>query len=260
MACDPKLQSGWRLSAILPDLVEEGERLLALAHEQNATFALLGGVAIRLHAPEVPAALDRQYKDLDFAVPKGSSGATGKLLSAAGYEGHTVFNAMNSKERMLFHDNENGRQIDVFVGSFRMCHEIPLSDRLKPGDRTVPLAELLLTKLQIIELNEKDIRDTVLLLHGHEVADHDEDAVNAARIAELCAGDWGLWRTITANLERCVVEVEQYALPEHDQNRVRDRLGRLLGHIAEAPKSQKWKLRAKIGDRKRWYDLPEEVE
>ena len=248
------------MSAILPDLVKEGERLLALAHERDTTFAMLGGVAVRLHAPEVPTALDRQYKDLDFAVPKGGSGAAGKLLSDAGYEGHAVFNAMNSKERLLFHDHENGRQVDVFVGSFRMCHEIPLSDRLKPGEMTVPLAELLLTKLQIIELNEKDIRDTVLLLHGHEVADHDADAVNGARIGELCAGDWGLWRTITANLERCVDDVAGYALPEQDESRIRGRLGALLAKIEEAPKSRAWKMRAKIGDRKRWYDLPEEVE
>ena len=248
------------MSAILPDLVEEGERLLALAHEQDTTFALLGGVAVRLHATEVPAVLDREYKDLDFAVPKGGGGAAGRLLSEAGYGGHVVFNAMNSKERMLFHDNEHGRQVDVFVGSFRMCHEIPLSDRLRPGEKTVPLAELLLTKLQIIELNEKDIRDTVLLLHGHEVEEHDDEAVNGARIAELCANDWGLWRTITANLERCVLEVDQYSLAEQDQNRVRDRLKRLLGHIEDAPKSRAWRMRAKIGERKRWYDLPEEVE
>jgi hypothetical protein len=248
------------LSAILPDLVEEGERLLALAHDQNATFALLGGVAVRLHAPEVPAPLDRKYKDLDFAVPRGGSGTAGKLLTDAGYEPHVVFNAMNSKERLLFYDNEHGRQVDVFVGSFRMCHEIPLSDRLQPRTSTVPLAELLLTKLQIIELNEKDIRDTVLLLHGHEVADHDDDAVNAARIAELCANDWGLWRTITANLERCTLDVSQYALAHDEQARVVDRLKALLARIEEEPKSRAWKLRDKIGERKRWYDLPEEVE
>jgi len=82
-----------------------------------------------------------------------------------------------------------------------MCHEIPFGDRLEVQDRTVPLAELLLTKLQIIELNEKDVRDTLLLAHGHEVADRDGDAINGARIAALCAADWGLWRTITANVE-----------------------------------------------------------
>lgn len=248
------------MSAILPDLVEEGERLLALAHEQNATFALLGGVAVRLHAPEVPGALDREYKDLDFAVPRGGSGAAGKLLTQAGYEPHVVFNAMNGKERLLYHDNEHGRQVDVFVGSFRMCHEIPLSERLRPREATVPLAELLLTKLQIVELNEKDIRDTVLLLHGHEVAGHDDDAVNGDRVAELCANDWGLWRTITRNLERCALDVDRYELPQPERSRIKDRLSQLLSHIEAAPKSRAWRLRDKIGERRRWYDLPEEVE
>ena len=248
------------MSTILPDLVEEGQRLLALARERGATVALLGGVAVRLHAPEVPPALDREYKDLDFAVPRGGGRVAGQLLSEAGYEPQVVFNAMNGKERLLFHDNEHGRQVDVFVGSFRMCHEIPLSDRLEAGADTVPLAELLLTKLQIIELNEKDIRDTVLILHGHGVADHDQDAVNGARVARLCAEDWGLWRTITANLERCAAEVDGYELPERDRDRVRDRLKALLNDIEAAPKGRAWKLRAKIGERKRWYDLPEEVQ
>jgi hypothetical protein len=248
------------LSAILPDLVEEGERLLALAHDQNAAFALLGGVAVRLHAPEVPASLHREYKDLDFAVPKGGTSSAGKLLSDAGYEPQVVFNAMNGKERLLYHDTQHGRQVDVFVGAFRMCHEIPLSERVKPGDATVPLAELLLTKLQIIELNEKDIRDTVLLLHGHEVADHDDDAVNGARVAELCAADWGLWRTITRNLERCEPHVGEYALPDEKTTQIRNRLAQLLARIEAAPKSRAWKMRDRIGERKRWYDLPEEVE
>ena len=248
------------MSAILPDLVDEGQRLLTIAHDQNATFALLGGVAVRLRAPEVPASLDREYKDLDFAVPKGGTGAAGKLLTEAGYEPEVVFNAMNSKERLLFHDTQNGRQVDVFVGAFRMCHEIPLSDRIKPRDKTVPLAELLLTKLQIIELNEKDIRDTVLLMHGHEVADRDDDAVNGARIAELCASDWGLWRTITRNLERTGEHVDEYALPDEKRSQIRQRLSQLLHHIEAAPKSRGWKMRDRVGERKRWYDLPEEVQ
>ena len=138
----------------------------------------------------MPPALDRAYKDLDLAAPKGGSVAADRLLRAAGYEPHTAFNALNGKERMLFFDPAHDRQVDVFVGAFRMCHEIPLSDRLDAQDRTVPLAELLLTKLQIIELNEKDVRDTLLLVHGHEVADGDGEAINGERIAELCAGDY----------------------------------------------------------------------
>jgi hypothetical protein len=248
------------MSTILADVVEEGERLLGIARSDAATMALLGGVAVRLHAPQVPAALDRAYKDLDFAVPKGGGGNAQKLLRSAGYEPHVVFNAMNGKERMLFYDTDNGRQVDVFVGSFRMCHEIPFGGRLKPGEPTVPLAELLLTKLQIVQLNEKDVRDTVLLFHGHEVGDHDEDAVNAGRIAKLCAEDWGLWRTITANLSRCKEMLGDYALEEDERARVAARLGAVLSRIEEEPKSRGWKLRARIGERKRWYELPEEVD
>ncbi len=248
------------MTAILSGVVDEAERLLDQAQRDGATLALLGGVAVRLHAPEIPPSLDRQYKDIDFAVPKGRGSDADKLLRGAGYEPEIVFNAMNGKERMLFHDNQHGRQVDVFVGSFRMCHEIPFGNRLVAGERTVPLAELLLTKLQIIELNEKDVRDTVLLFHGHDVADHDGDAVNGARIAELCASDWGLWRTITGNLERCREHVNDYALPDADRDRIGRRLDALLERIEQAPKSRGWRLRAKIGERKRWYDLPEEVE
>ena len=249
------------MTEILTSVVEEGERLLEIAKGDGSTMALLGGVAVRLRAPEVPAPLDREYKDLDFAVPKGRGGDAAKLLRAQGYEPEVVFNAMNGKERMIFNDLGHGRQIDVFVGSFRMCHQIPLGDRLRAGEPTIPLAELLLTKLQIVELNEKDVRDTVLLFHGHDVADHDDDdAVNGERIAQLCATDWGLWRTITANLTGCSERVGDYALDEGERKRVSERLKAVLQRIEDAPKGRAWKLRAKIGERKRWYDLPEEVD
>src|SRR5215208_367774 len=174
------------MSEILEDVVSEGERLLGLAAEEGVPLRLLGGVAVRLKAPELPPSLTREYKDIDFAVTKKGSGAADKLLREAGYEPHVAFNAMHARERGLYYDEANGRQVDLFIHAFRMCHEIPLGDRLEVEAQTVPLAELMLTKLQIIEVNEKDIRDTVLLLHGHPIEDHDGDAVNAARIAELC--------------------------------------------------------------------------
>jgi Uncharacterised nucleotidyltransferase len=247
------------MTAILDDIVAEGERLLDLARQAGIPLHLLGGVAVRLHAPEIPPALTREYKDLDFAVPKKAGNATDKLLRDAGYEPHLTFNAMHARERALFFDDEHDRQVDVFIGSFRMCHQIPLGDRIDDGEPTVPLAELLLTKLQIIEVNEKDIRDTVLMLHGHAVDEHDNDAVNAARIAELCGADWGLWRTITANLERCREHVNDYDLEQADRDRVSIRFDELLARIEQEPKSRGWRLRAKIGERRRWYELPEEV-
>ena len=247
------------MTAILPDIVDEARRVLDEAERQGTTLALLGGIAVRLHASDIPPSLAREYHDIDFAVPKGSGRPAGDLLDSLGYDPAKEFNALQGRERLLYLDPEHGRQVDVFVGSFRMCHEIPFDGRLTPGQQTVPLAELVLTKLQIIELNEKDVRDTALLFYGHEVSDHDDEAINGERIAELCAGDWGLWRTITHNLERCRAHLGDYSLPDEDARRISDRLGDLLARIEARPKSRGWKLRARVGERKRWYELPDEV-
>jgi Uncharacterised nucleotidyltransferase len=248
------------MTGILEDIVAEGHRLLGIASQEGVPLRLLGGVAVRLKAPDVPSSLAREYKDIDFAVTKKGGGAADRLLKDAGYEPHVAFNAMHARERGLYYDEANGRQVDLFIDAFRMCHEIPLGKRLEVETDTVPLAELMLTKLQIIEVNEKDIRDTVLLFHGHPIADHDNGAVNGAHIAALCAGDWGLWRTITANLERCRSHVGDYQLPAEDRARIESRFDELLQRIEAEPKSRGWRRRAKVGERKRWYELPEEVE
>jgi Uncharacterised nucleotidyltransferase len=248
------------MSGILHDIVAEGERLLDIASGEGVPLRLLGGVAVRMKAPELPSALTREYKDIDFAVTKKAASAADRLLRDAGYQPHVSFNAMHARERGLYFDEANDRQVDLFIHSFRMCHEIPLGDRLEVEDGTVPLAELMLTKLQIVQVNEKDIRDTVLLFHGHPIADRDDGAVNGAQIAALCASDWGLWRTITANLERCRGHVGDYELPDADRARIEARFDELLQRIEAEPKTRGWKLRAKVGERKRWYDLPEEVE
>jgi hypothetical protein len=144
----------------------------------------------------------------------------------------------------------------VFVGAFRMCHEIPLEDRLTVDSATVPLAELLLTKLQIIELNEKDVRDAVAILHTHDVTE-DDTGVNVRRVADLCSADWGLWRTITANLNTVRSHVDRYAIETREH--VDKRIAALQERIEAEPKSRAWRLRAKVGERKRWYEIPEEV-
>jgi hypothetical protein len=244
----------------LPDVVAEGRRVLGRAADEGVTLRLLGGVAIALRAPgQPPEPLRRAYQDLDFATTRKSSKACAAFLRGVGYEPHVAFNALHGAERLLFFDLRHERQADVFVGRFRMSHEIPLEERLALEPLTVPLAELLLTKLQIAELNEKDVRDSIAILHGHPVAEADGDSVNAARIAELLSDDWGLWRTFTGNLGACRERLAAYDLPEEDARLVAGRIDTLAGRIEAEPKSRGWKLRARIGERKRWYETPEEV-
>jgi hypothetical protein len=246
------------MSAIVADVVEEGKRLLDRAAAAGIPLRLLGGVAIRLRAPGgIPPALARTYADLDFVTARRGSASAAQFFRDEGYAPHVAFNALHGQDRLLFFDEEHDRQVDVFVGAFRMSHKIPLDLRLEVDPVSVPLAELLLTKLQIAELNEKDVRDTLLLLHDHPVGDEDGEVVSAARVAELCAADWGLWRTITQNLTACRVYADTYEVPEREA--LDERLDTLLERIEAEPKTRAWRLRARIGDRKRWYDLPEEV-
>jgi hypothetical protein len=243
---------------IEPDVVAEGQRLLTRAQEDGVPLRLLGGVAIKLRASgELPAAFSRKYADLDFVTKKKAAGQASDLFRGEGYEPHVAFNALHGGDRLLFFDNAHDRQVDVFVGSFQMSHRIPLDERLEVDPVSIPLGELLLTKLQIAELNEKDVRDALALLEGHGVGDEDGETVNAGRIAALCAADWGLWRTITGNLDACCALAPGYDIPNRAE--VEARLEALLNRIEAEPKTRSWKLRAKIGERKRWYELPEEV-
>jgi hypothetical protein len=110
--------------------------------------------------------------------------------------------------------------------------------------------------MQIFEINQKDLVDIVALLIDHDVADHDDDAINATYLAKLAAEDWGLYRTLQGNHERARVMVKEMAVP---QDTILQRLDALWDRIESASKSLKWKLRARVGDRMSWYELPEEV-
>jgi hypothetical protein len=182
-----------------------------------------------------------------------------KLFVNRGYTQDEQFNAMHGHFRLIYFDPLHGRQVDVFVGKFEMCHSLPMMDRLKLHPLTLPPADLLLTKLQIFELNDKDQRDLLVLLLDQEIGNQDSDEINATYIAQLCAGDWGLWRTCTRNLDRLGAVVDKYDLSVGEKAIVTTRLGLLKDRIAAQSKSVRWKARALVGDRVQWYELPEEV-
>jgi hypothetical protein len=248
------------VAAIRSDVVEEAGRLLESAESRGLPLRVLGGVAIRMRAPgELPAPLRRDYADADFLTAKDASSRAQQFFRDEGYEPQVAFNALHGRERLLFFDNDNDRQVDVFVGGFEMSHKVPVAERMELEPRTLPLAELLVTKLQIAELNEKDLRDALALFHGHPVNEGDGDSINAARVAKVCATDWGLWRTLTGNLATCREHLPRYDLPEEDRRQIEAGIETLLERLEREPKSRGWKLRAKIGERKRWYTTPEEV-
>jgi hypothetical protein len=217
----------------------------------------VGGAGVRLHSASAEhAPLRRKYGDLDFVVTSKQRGAVQKLFESLGYQGDLRFNTLNGHQRLLYLDTENGRQVDIFVDVMRMCHVIDLRNRLSGQGPSLLPADLLLSKMQIFEINQKDLVDIVALLIDHEVADHDDDAINATYLAGLTAEDWGLYRTLQGNHERARSMVKELAVP---QDTILRRLDALWDRVASAPKSLKWKLRARVGERMSWYELPEEV-
>jgi hypothetical protein len=243
------------------DILSEARRLMAAANSSDVLVRTIGGTAVALHAPGgVPPALARPYRDIDLVTTKKGGPATLELLIGMGYEPNTRFNSLNSASRLVVYDNVNGRQIDVFVGSFRMCHAIPITDRLALDPQTIPLAELLLTKLQIAKLNAKDVKDILAIVVEHEVGDHDDDTINAEYIAGLLSGDWGLWRTTKGTIETVRAQLPDSGLDPAQQHQVDERLVALWDRIEARPKSMRWRARARVGDKARWYDEPEEIE
>jgi hypothetical protein len=243
----------------LADIVAEAERVLDAAQAEDVPVRLIGGLAVYFHSPEIAEPLRRAYGDIDLATTKAGNRRTAELLESLGYAPSREFNALNGNRRLVFHDEPNGRKLDVFVDTFELCHTIPITDRLSLDARTIPLAELLLTKLQVVELTDKDVRDIATLLDQHDVGAGDGDEINLDLVARLTADDWGLWRTLKLNVERLHEQIAALGLAPDAHSRVLGRLDRLWQRVEDEPKSRRWRMRDRVGDRKRWYEVPDEV-
>jgi hypothetical protein len=244
------------VSGPLADLREEAPRVLDELERRAVPARAVGGLAVHLRCPSVVRPpLARGYKDLDLATAHSAARPLTEALEALGYEADREFNALYGRQRLLFWDTANERQLDVFVDRMVLCHTLELADRLTLEPRTLPLADLLLAKLQVVELNERDLKDATAILADHDLQD---DGIDAERVVDVLSADWGWWRTATATLER-VVDYAGGLDGFAGTARVAERAGALAERVDAAPKSRRWKMRAKIGERKRWYELPEEI-
>jgi hypothetical protein len=245
----------------LPDVLEETKRLIQSARAQNIHLRLIGGLAVRVHAREDQTFLRREYPDIDFVTTGDARHKLEPFFLGMTYTAHRQFNLLNGAHRQIYLDESNGRHIDIFLGNFEMCHKLPLEGRLQFDPVTVPLAELLLSKAQIVELNRKDALDIATLLLYNELGDDDEGKVNLGQIARLCGDDWGLYKTTSINLKRVEEIVADESLPLTGEQRalILGRLHQILDKFEAMPKSLAWQMRNRVGTRVRWYTEVEEV-
>jgi hypothetical protein len=258
------------------DPLPEALALVRGAAEAGLGLKLIGGLAIRVLCPGFPPRL-RRDQDMDFACLSKGRKNVASYLEQAGCLPDRRFNNLNGDRQMYF-NTPAGRPIDIMVDRLTMCHTLDFRPSFGRLPLTVDAVDLLLSKLQIVELNEKDARDTLQLLGGIPLDVSDDVATDPGplagpgsrpagvafdteRFAKLLGSDWGWWRTVTGNLAKLPALAADNAelLPPGPPYDPLVQARQLLELAEVTPKGMKWRLRANIGDRVRWYELPEEV-
>jgi hypothetical protein len=253
------------------DPLTDAMRITRAAAAAGVGLKLLGGLGVRVVCPDYPPRL-RRDQDIDFACLSKERKAVSAFLEQAGCQGDRRFNSLNGDRQMYF-TAPSGRPIDVMVDRLTMCHTLDFRPSFRKLPFTVDVVDLLLSKLQIVELNEKDARDIVQLLScmpiassggvhgGRPPGSGGQPAIDADRFLSVLASDWGWWRTVTGNLDKLpglLAERPHLAQPGMPLDPAQQ-AARLRQLADTTPRSMKWKMRASIGDKVRWYELPEEV-
>jgi len=251
----------------LADPLAEALRLVELADARGLQVRLMGGLAFHARVRDWTALVERARRDIDLATRSKDRKALSELMTAEGYTADRRYNALYGHKQLYFVDEARSRPVDVLVDRLEMCHTFEFVDRLTVAETTLPPAELLLSKLQVVKINRKDVLDLLALLSEYPLADGDDSgrAISLKRITGLTSSDWGWWRTITGNLVYLDTlaggdlkpgELEFGRAPRFEPAA---QVAALRGAIDAAPKSIKWKVRSQVGDRMTWYQEPEEI-
>ena len=247
------------------DFEKNIRRIISEAETRGIPLRIMGGAAIRIHCPshrELYGLLKRDPKhDMDFVTYAKYQRDTRKLFIDLGYRPYVslMLAGASGRLRQIFNDKDGNKAIDVFLGKLQMSHVIDFSDRLEEDSPTVPLAELLLQKLQIVQINEKDIQDAIILLTEHGIGKTDREQVNGAYIAKILGNEWGFYYTISENFKKLREFARQYPLTDQERQTVSGRIDELQDLIEKQPKTLQWRLRARVGTSTKWYNVVEEV-
>ncbi len=244
------------------EILTEMHRLIEEGNARNIQLRAIGGLAVQAHNKRNHPLFVRDFADLDFAVAKKQRREFEAFMPEVGYSPDKQFNILNGSQRQIYNDEKTGMKVDVFIGDFEMCHKIPLEDRLTFDPVTIPLAELLLSKAQILELNRKDLLDITSILFNNETGNDDNETINLSILARLCSQDWGLYKTTSINLKRVeeFIQAPDLSLTPEERQLIAQRVEDILHTFETMPKPLAWQLRDRVGTRVKWYIEVEEVD
>jgi hypothetical protein len=242
----------------------ELKRILKASDDAGIILRVIGSLAFQMHCQKygyLQAAMGRAYTDIDFAAYHRQTKEIQALMAGLGYHENREVFIVSEGDRAIFEKPDVGLHVDVFFGKLDFCHVIHWDGRLEVDQPSIPLAEMLLEKMQIVEINEKDIIDTIMVLLEHPLGDMDIETINIKQISGLCSTDWGLWRTTTMNLDKVRQKAHGYEQLTGEQKVFIDsQVKAALARIDQEPKSLAWRLRARVGDRVKWYKDVDDVQ
>jgi len=243
--------------------IAEASRLVDSAQRNGMTIRIMGACAFRVHCPNsrrLYEVLARPITDIDFASYSIYNRKIKLFFDSLGFGSDARIIALFGHERHQYLHPNQTLKVDVFFDRLAMNHIIDFTNRLELDSPTIPLADLLLEKMQIVQLNEKDIKDTIVLLREHGIGDSDNETINAAYVARILGQDWGFWYTVTTNLHKTQEYLRETNLvSDEDKSMVSKRLAEVEARIEAEPKSMKWKMRSRIGPKRKWYQDVETV-
>lgn len=250
------------------DFVNEAINIVNKAQQQGLTLRVLGATAFRIHCPDhvhVHVSMGRDITDIDFAAYSREGEKIENFLAKDHFQSERQKASLTPglfAGRHIYENPETGLHVDIFEDELNMCHVVNFRNRLNLDSPTITLADLSLEKFQIVRINEKDIRDMLMLFASHPVGDIEQETINGKYIASIMSKDWGFYYTTTMNLGKIRKGLERYKdlFTAQDNQNINDRITTLEKMIEAAPKSLAWKARAAIGTRVQWYNDVEEVE
>jgi hypothetical protein len=248
--------------AVDTEAFQQSVDVVTLANERGVPLKLLGGQAVRLLCPLFPHRA-RVDQDMDFASVSSAKRDVIEFLGGLGFQSDQRFNTLHGDRQMYFRTPDGMVSVDVIVDRLNMCHVLEFRDRIGRMPHTLDVTDLLLSKLQIVELNRKDVHDLLHLLSAFEVRDGDEPGtIGLGRIGEIVCEDWGWWRTVTGTLDTLVrlgSGEHRDLVPDARRYDPLEQARRIHEYCESCHKTFKWKVRSKVGDRVQWYQEPEEV-
>jgi len=255
----PQLDASEPITGLWAEL----KRILEALDSRALSLRLTGSMAVQMRCPRFGhlARRNRVFHDIDFAAYKREARPVQEFLVALGYVEDREVAVVSEGSRSIFQHGAGPIHIDIFYDKLDFCHVIPLEGRLQADAPTLPLAELLLSKLQIVKINEKDLVDAIVLLLEHGIGEADQSGINIAAIARLCGQDWGLWRTVTINLDKIGRLASLYGELDTAQKALLDsRLKQISARLEAEDKPLAWRLRSRLGDRVKWYKDVEDID